>query len=90
MGSIPSASTKLFENGDKMKVIQESQREVYDFAIEEIKEISCPMCLAKVEYVEREVEQKAEYTFDFKPYIKRHISCPCCKSEIILYERGGI
>lgn len=29
-----------------MKVIQEPQRIVCDFTIEEIKEISCPICLA--------------------------------------------
>lgn len=68
-----------------MKVIQESQRNVYDFTIEEIKEISCPMCLAKVEYMGSEVESKSEYvSYRGTWIIKSYIFCPCCKSVIFL------
>lgn len=84
MGSIPSASTNLFEKGDKMKVMQESQREVYDFTIEEIKEISCPMCLAKVECTEREIESQPKYEPCYGMRWAGYVRCPCCKSEIEL------
>ena len=65
-----------------MKVIQESQREVYDFTCEEIKDISCPMCLAKVEYTEREIEAQQKYEPCYGMCWTCYVRCPCCKSEI--------
>lgn len=66
-----------------MKVKQESQRTVYDFTIEEIKEISCPICLAKVEYTVEDIEMREKH-YSYITYYTHHIYCPCCKSEIVV------
>lgn len=67
-----------------MKVIQEPQRIVYDFTIEEIKEISCPICLAEFEYMEKEMESKREWCSLYGMCWVSYILCPCCGNKIIL------
>lgn len=67
-----------------MKVIQEPQRIVYDFTIEEIKEISCSVCLAKIEYMEKEMESAQERHSDYGVCRVGYILCPYCGNKIIL------
>lgn len=67
-----------------MKVIQEPQRIVCDFTIEEIKEVSCPVCLAEFEYMEKEMESKQEECPPYGIWRVGYILCPCCGSKIIL------